>query len=161
MRPLVLAILVTACSTPGTAIDASRDASAVRTITLTNDVFNDPGPGARLSDGATLGAAEGDLWLAQRSTVSIFMAAPLGICGVGTFGSLDAVPTDPSACRESAPAESVILGGNANGTNQWAGQAWLIFPSTSASTPSYRARAASDSDVNPAITLTIEYEPLP
>lgn len=162
MRALVLAVLLVSCSTSTTSTDAATpDApGAVRRVTITNDVFNDPGPGVRLSDGAILPAGSGDLWLAQRSTVSIFAAAPMGVCDLGTFASLDLVPTDASACP-GAPGDSVILSGNADGTDQWVGRAWLVFPTTTASRPSYRARVVSDSDVNPSITMTFEYEALP
>jgi hypothetical protein len=79
----------------------------------TSDVFDDPGPGARLSDGAVLPAGMGELYLAQRSTVSVFAWAPIGICDLGVVPSLAETPTDPGACL-GAPMDSIVLGGNAD-----------------------------------------------
>lgn len=163
MKKLALAsLLLLACGAPAAGIDAATiDAATVpRTARITNDVFNDPGPGIRLSDGATV-ATGGDLWIQQRSNVSLYVGAPLGICGVGHFTSLDAVPTTLEACLDSAPSESAVLGSNQNATNQWSGRSWIVFADIDGRAPLYRVRAVSDTDVNPSITLTIEYAQIP
>jgi hypothetical protein len=102
----------------------------------------------------------GDVWLAQRSIATMSVTAPLGICEVGTFASLAAVPITREACLASAPSDTSILSSNQNGTNQWVGRAWLVFDDVDSDTPAplYRMRAIADSDDNPHITMTIEYE---
>lgn len=163
MTRIALVVLLAACGAPMPVPDAAvTDARAVvRTLTITSDVFADPGPGARLSDGTVVTAGTGDLWLAQRSTVSIYAAAPLGICDLGVFDTLEAVPTDASACMGAA-ADSIVLGANADGPDAWAGRAWLVFSDTSLDLPAiYRARVVNDSVANPHVTLVFEYEPLP
>jgi len=158
MKRLVIAMLLAGCGTTSSA----GDASVVHTATLTSDVFALPGPGLVLADGTTLPEGMGDVWLAQRSVASVYVGAPLGICDVGTFSSLATVPTTLAACTNSAPSDSIVLSSNLNGTNQWVGRSWLVFDDVNRDvpTPIYRARAVSDSDLNPHITLTIEYERL-
>lgn len=158
LRTLSLAVALVACGAPAAAVP---DASTVPlTITITSDEFDAAGPGARLADGTVLPAGMGDLWLAQRSTVSIFAAAPIGICDVGSFAALSSVPTDASACL-GAPNDSIVLGGNANGTDAWAGRAFLVFPDTTFDhAPTHRARIVTDAVVNPHVTMTFELERL-
>ena len=134
--------------------------ATIRAITITSDVFDDPGPGARLSDGAVLAAGMGDLYLAQRSTVSVFAWAPIGICDLGVVPSFAETPTDPGACL-GAPMDSLVLGGNADGQDAWVGRAGLVFPDPSFDhAPTYRARIVSDSVSNPHVTMTFELEAL-
>lgn len=160
--PLALAAILTACGTPAAAPDASVAPDAgpiVRQVTITNAVFNDPGPGVRLSDGAVLPAGMGDLWIQQRSVISLYVAAPLGICDLGTAASLETTPTSLDACL-GAPSDAMVLAASTNGTNQWVGRAWLVFATTTDTVPIYRARVVSDSNANPSIVLTFEYEAL-
>ena len=160
MKRLALVLLSFGCATTPSTGDAGADGSIVRTATLTSDVFALPGPGLRLSDGTILSAGMGDVWLAQRSTATIDVGAPLGICDVGTFGSLSAVPTTLDACLGPAPSDTSFLSSNQNGTNQWSGRAWLIVDDVNSATPTpiYRARAITDSDENPHIVMMLEYE---
>jgi hypothetical protein len=162
MRGVALALILFGCATTPSSGDAGSDASVVRTATLTSDVFALPGPGLRLSDGTILPAGMGDVWLAQRSTATISVGAPLGLCDVGTFASLAQVPTTLDACLGPAPSDTSFLSSNQNGTNQWSGRAWLIVDDVNSAvpTPIYRARAITDSDDNPHIVMTLEYEPI-
>jgi hypothetical protein len=159
-RALAALMLCVACGAPASTTDAGSDAGgAVRRVTITNAVFNDPGPGLRLSDGVVLPAGSGDLWLQQRSVISLYVAPPLGICDLGTSASLAATPTSLAACM-GAPSDAMVLAASTDGTDQWVGRAWLVFAQTTDTVPIYRARIVADSNANPSITLTFEYEPL-
>lgn len=160
VRYVALSLVLVACSVAPPVPDAGSDAGeAVRRVTITNAVFNDPGPGVRLSDGVVLPAGSGDLWLQQRSVISLYVAPPLGICDLGTSTSLASTPTDLAACT-GAPSDAMVLAASTNGTDQWVGRAWLVFAQTTDTVPIYRARVTSDSNANPSITLTFEYERL-
>ncbi|MFO0685305.1 MAG: hypothetical protein U0234_24815 [Sandaracinus sp.] len=158
MRWIVASSLVlTSCGTPPGTTDAAQiDAATMRRSTLTVATFSAPGPGLRLVDGATLAEGEGDLWLAQRSTVALYAAAPaVTLCPLGTFASIELAPTDESACTSGLAQADNVVGGE-DGVDRAVGRAWLVV----APEGRYVVRAVHDEVTRTLTTLVVDVLPV-
>lgn len=155
---LVALALLAACSpAPAVPDAATTDASiSARRLTLTVATFSTPGPGLRLADGATLAEGEGDLWLAQRSTVALYAAAPTTtLCPLGTFASIELAPTDESACTSGLAQADNVVGGE-DGVDHAIGRTWLVV----APEGRYVVRAVHDEVTRTLTTLVVDVLPV-
>lgn len=157
LRLCGVALLVTSCTTMVSRDDAAAlDASSTQRSTLTVSTFGMPGPGLRLADGATLAEGEGDLWLAQRSTVALFAAAPTTtLCPLGTFAAIELAPTDESACTSGLAQADNVVGGD-DGVDRAIGRTWLVV----APEGRYVVRAVHDEVTRALTTLVVDVLPV-
>lgn len=158
LRDVGAALLLASCTTSASASDAARIDAAreARRSTLTVATFGMPGPGLRLADGATLAEGEGDLWLAQRSTVALYAAGPgTTLCPLGTFDTIELAPRDESACTSGLAQVDNLVGGE-DGVDRAVGRSWLVV----APEGRYVARAVHDEVTRTLTTLVIDVLPV-